>query len=61
MNAAPHIEFAIKPAEHSRPAIDRVKMRAHNVNVYYDDKQALADVTVDIPERTVMAFIGPSG
>jgi phosphate transport system ATP-binding protein len=34
---------------------------ARNVNVYYGDKHALKDVSVDIPERSVMAFIGPSG
>ena len=32
-----------------------------DVNVYYGDKHALKDVSVDIPERGVMAFIGPSG
>jgi phosphate transport system ATP-binding protein len=37
------------------------KVTARNVNVYYGDKHALKDVNVDIPERSVMAFIGPSG
>jgi phosphate transport system ATP-binding protein len=37
------------------------KVSARNVNVYYGDKHALKDVSVDIPERSVMAFIGPSG
>jgi phosphate transport system ATP-binding protein len=37
------------------------KVVARNVNVYYGDKHALKDVSVDIPERSVMAFIGPSG
>ena len=37
------------------------KVVARNVNVYYGDKHALKDVNVDIPERSVMAFIGPSG
>jgi phosphate transport system ATP-binding protein len=39
----------------------RAKVSARNVNVYYGDKHALKDVNVDIPERSVMAFIGPSG
>jgi phosphate transport system ATP-binding protein len=39
----------------------RPKVTARNVNVYYGDKHALKDVDVDIPERSVMAFIGPSG
>jgi phosphate transport system ATP-binding protein len=37
------------------------KVTARNVNVYYGDKHALKEVTVDIPDRSVMAFIGPSG
>jgi phosphate transport system ATP-binding protein len=39
----------------------QAKVTARNVNVYYGDKHALKDVNVDIPERSVMAFIGPSG
>jgi phosphate transport system ATP-binding protein len=37
------------------------KITARDVNVFYGDKHALKDVSVDIPERGVMAFIGPSG
>jgi phosphate transport system ATP-binding protein len=37
------------------------KMRAKDISVFYGDKQALKDVSIDIPERAVMAFIGPSG
>ena len=37
------------------------KIRARSVNAFYGDKQALFDVTIDIPDRGVMAFIGPSG
>jgi phosphate transport system ATP-binding protein len=37
------------------------KVVARDVNVYYGDKQALKNVSVDIPERSVTAFIGPSG
>ena len=39
----------------------RPKINAQNVNVFYDDTQALYDVSVAIPDRTVTAFIGPSG
>ena len=38
-----------------------IKVRAEKVNVHYGDKHALKDVSVEIPERGVMAFIGPSG
>jgi len=37
------------------------KLTARNLNFYYDRVQALHDVSLDIPERIVMAFIGPSG
>jgi len=41
--------------------IGNVKVRARNVNVFYGEKQALKNVSVDIPARAVTAFIGPSG
>jgi phosphate transport system ATP-binding protein len=37
------------------------KIAAKNVNVYYGDAHALKDVSMDIPDRGVTAFIGPSG
>ena len=37
------------------------KMRAQDVNVFYGDKQALTDVSIDIHDDRVTAFIGPSG
>jgi phosphate transport system ATP-binding protein len=37
------------------------KVHAHDVNVYYGEKHALQNVSVNIPDRAVMAFIGPSG
>jgi phosphate transport system ATP-binding protein len=38
-----------------------IKVRARDVNVYYGAKQALKSVNVDVPEKSVTAFIGPSG
>jgi phosphate transport system ATP-binding protein len=38
-----------------------IKMTARDVNVYYGDKQALFDVSLDVLERSVTALIGPSG
>ncbi|GGA61836.1 phosphate import ATP-binding protein PstB [Nitratireductor aestuarii] len=38
-----------------------VKIKARNVNVFYGEKQAIHDVSIDIPEKAVTAFIGPSG
>ncbi len=37
------------------------KVTARDVCVFYGEKQALFNVRVDIPDRSVMAFIGPSG
>ncbi len=37
------------------------KMRARDVSVYYGDKKALDEVSIDIPAKYVTAFIGPSG
>jgi phosphate transport system ATP-binding protein len=36
-------------------------MSARGVSVFYGDKQALKDVSIDIHEDRVTAFIGPSG
>jgi len=45
------------PDEEVRP----IRIKARNVNVFYGEKQALFDVSIDIPEKAVTAFIGPSG
>jgi phosphate transport system ATP-binding protein len=37
------------------------KITARNVNVSYGEKQAINDLSIDIPDRAVSAFIGPSG
>ena len=39
----------------------RTKITARHVNVFYNEKQALRDVSLEIPERGVTALIGPSG
>lgn len=41
--------------------VDRPRMTARNVDVFYGDKQAIDNVTLDIAERQVISFIGPSG
>lgn len=43
------------------PDASQSKITARDVNVYYGDKHALKNVSIDIPENSVMAFIGPSG
>ncbi|MCC6305591.1 MAG: phosphate ABC transporter ATP-binding protein [Rhodobacteraceae bacterium] len=39
----------------------RAKFEARNVHVHYGASHALKAVSIDIPDRTVTAFIGPSG
>ncbi|MDE0841480.1 MAG: phosphate ABC transporter ATP-binding protein PstB [Porticoccaceae bacterium] len=41
--------------------VNNAKMSIKNVNVYYGDKQAIFDVSVDIGKNEVIAMIGPSG
>ena len=37
------------------------KISARNVSIYYGDKRAIDDVSIDVPTEYVTAFIGPSG
>jgi len=39
----------------------KVKISVSNLNFYYGKTQALQDISLDIPEKQVTAFIGPSG
>lgn len=41
--------------------VDTPRMTTRNVNVFYGDKMAIDDVTLDIAEKQVISFIGPSG
>jgi phosphate transport system ATP-binding protein len=63
MNQPPKINVALATDLHGQtgamPGV--TKIVAKDVNVYYGAKRALIDVTVDIPDRSVTAFIGPSG
>jgi phosphate transport system ATP-binding protein len=51
------------PAATAGPAgpASAIKVKADKVNVFYATKQALFDVSIEVPDRAVMAFIGPSG
>ncbi|MAT92902.1 MAG: phosphate ABC transporter ATP-binding protein [Halioglobus sp.] len=43
------------------PFVDNPKMSARNVNVYYGEKHAIMNVSLDIGQNEVIAMIGPSG
>jgi phosphate transport system ATP-binding protein len=45
----------------AKPVLPDCKIKARNVDVWYGEKQAIKDLSIDIPERSVSAFIGPSG
>ena len=62
--ARPMIETAVRAAsaEETVPVADlNPKLRIKKLNLYYGGFQALKNVTLDIAERKVTAFIGPSG
>jgi phosphate transport system ATP-binding protein len=42
-------------------AAPRAKLKIKDLNFYYGDVQALKNISMDIPEKRVTAFIGPSG
>jgi phosphate transport system ATP-binding protein len=43
------------------PLIENPKMSVRNLNVSYNDKQAIFDLSLDIGKHEVIAMIGPSG
>lgn len=55
--ASPVHQTVRTPDPDAHPA----RLKASDVSVFYGDKQALFDVSIDIPEKSVSAFIGPSG
>ncbi len=53
-------DASAKPAS-ATENLPPTKVGAKDVKVFYGSKQALFDVSIDIPDRTVTSFIGPSG
>ncbi|MBU2379314.1 MAG: phosphate ABC transporter ATP-binding protein [Alphaproteobacteria bacterium] len=49
------------PVKSPAGPVGPTKIAARDVSVFYGEKQALFDVSLDIPDKTVTAFIGPSG
>lgn len=44
-----------------KPFIDDPKIQSRNIDIFYGDKQAIFDVSIDIGKHEVLAMIGPSG
>ncbi len=40
---------------------ESIKLQVNALNLYYGDKRALNNISLQIPEKKVTAFIGPSG
>jgi phosphate transport system ATP-binding protein len=53
MYDAPNLETAVDQKS--------IKFSAEGVQVYYGDTHAIKDVSVEIEDKKVTAFIGPSG
>jgi phosphate transport system ATP-binding protein len=47
------------PAIH--PQIENPILRIEDLSLWYGEKQALKNISLDIPEKQITAFIGPSG
>jgi phosphate transport system ATP-binding protein len=59
----PRVAAGGAPAQHAQlpGAAEEVAFDIHNFNLWYGPRQALVDVTIQIPARKVTAIIGPSG
>ncbi len=45
----------------AEPVLGKAKIEVKNLNFYYGESRALKDICLELPERSVTAFIGPSG
>ena len=41
--------------------MNKSKIKIENLELYYGNFHALKDVSMEIPEKEITAFIGPSG
>ena len=55
---APAAEAVESPLD---PGIEDPILQVDRLSLYYGDKQALNDISMEIPKRQITAFIGPSG
>ncbi len=51
----------VTPASPRIMAERPMKISAQHVDIYYAEKHAIKDLSINIPDRAVSAFIGPSG
>ena len=60
-NAHTPVIHTTVPHAQAAASVGEAKIKARDVKVFYGEKQALFDVNIDIPAKSVTAFIGPSG
>jgi len=60
MNDMTH-KTVFTPAPPKITQTNALKIAASGVNVYYGEKHAISNLSINIPDRAVSAFIGPSG
>jgi phosphate transport system ATP-binding protein len=58
---ASHADAVTIPVDRLPELGGPIKMQTRDLKLWYSDKQALAGINLDVPERQVTAFIGPSG
>jgi phosphate transport system ATP-binding protein len=58
---APENGQAAEPGPATGETLESPKMRARGVSVWYGEKRAVDDVSIDVSREHVTAFIGPSG
>jgi phosphate transport system ATP-binding protein len=64
MSELHHIQTKVSrpaPVIHPGLKMDEVAVKVDNLDLWYDQSQALKDVRMEIAEKKVTAFIGPSG
>jgi phosphate transport system ATP-binding protein len=49
------------PPSSANSATELSTFKVKNLSIWYGRKQAITDVTIDIPSKTITAIIGPSG
>ena len=61
MDPMPQLQVKATAQPATKSATPVSKVSARTVSVFYGEKQALFDVSLEMPERSVTALIGPSG
>jgi len=62
MDPMPSLNIQTAPQAAPKPPTGAPgKVSARTVSVFYGEKQALFDVSLEMPEKSVTALIGPSG